>query len=354
VERLTIPVTVIGVGAQAGLTGRYRHAGEIDSSVKRFCRAVLDRSPTIGVRGEFTRRYLKDLGFGDEHVEVIGCPSMFMFGPKLTVERRSDELGPESPIALNVSPYVKAMGPISLDHAARYPNLIYFAQDENTLRLLLWGRSAGEKAEAQRAAGAPVSLDHPLIRQNRVRFCLDPRTWMDELRPFHFSFGSRIHGNITALLAGTPALVLAHDARTLELAEYHQIPYRSLNRSTRALDAAALYAETSWQPLLDGHADRWDVIARFLDRHGLSHAYADGGNAADFDSAVAAATYPAAVETLMGASPEELYVMKRELRQLRRQLEARPWQHWPDRVHRLRAAPRRVKSVLRKLSAKRT
>ena len=353
VERLTIPVTVIGVGAQAGLTGTYRHAAEITPSVKRFCRAVLDHSPTIGVRGEFTRRYLKSLGFGDEHVDVIGCPSMFMFGPELPVQRRSDELGPGSPIALNVSPYVKAMGPISLDHAARYPNLVYFAQDENTLRLLLWGRYTNDKAEAQRAAGAPVSLDHPLIRHNRVRFCVDPRTWMEELRAFDFSFGSRIHGNITALLAGTPALVLAHDSRTLELAEYHQIPYRSLDLSTGAVDAAALYAQASWQPMLDGHADRWEVLARFLDRHGLSHVYANGINADDFDAALAAATYPPAVQTLMGASPEELYAMKREVHHLRRRHDARRGHPWPALVHRLRAAPGRVKSAMGRLGARR-
>ena len=35
---------------------------------KRFVAAVLDHSPSIGVRGEFTRDYLRGLGFGDEHV----------------------------------------------------------------------------------------------------------------------------------------------------------------------------------------------------------------------------------------------------------------------------------------------
>ena len=81
----------------------------------------------------------------------------------------------------------------------------------------------GKRMNAVAAKGAPITLDHPLIRSDRVRFFLDPKTWFDHLAQYDFSFGTRIHGNIAALLAGTPALLLAHDSRTLELAEYHEI-----------------------------------------------------------------------------------------------------------------------------------
>ena len=138
-EKVTIPVSVVGVGAQASLKGSVRGADTLAPAVQRFVRAALKGSPSIGVRGEFTERYLRDLGFGADEVDVIGCPSMFMFGPDLPVPRRVDAIGPESRIALNISPYVKAMGPISLDHAARYPHLDYIAQDHLTLNLLLRG-----------------------------------------------------------------------------------------------------------------------------------------------------------------------------------------------------------------------
>jgi polysaccharide pyruvyl transferase WcaK-like protein len=42
----------------------------------------------------------------------------------------------------------------------------------------------------------------------------------------HFAFGTRIHGNVAGVLAGTPSVVLANDSRTVELSEYHGIPYR--------------------------------------------------------------------------------------------------------------------------------
>lgn len=310
-EQLTIPVTVVGVGAQATLGGKRRDAEVLDRAVTRFVRAVLRRSPTIGVRGEFTLDYLTSLGFGDDEIEVIGCPSMFMYGPDLKINRKVDELTAESRIALNISPYVAALGPISLDHAERYPNLVYQAQNRQTLELMLYGSYPMGEGAKMRTSGVPVSLDHPLIRQNRVRFFLDPRTWFEHLAQYEFSFGSRIHGNIAALLAGTPALVLAHDSRTLELARYHRIPYRKLTDLPERPDAAELYAAADWEPLNAGHAERWETFAAFLARHGLRHVYLSGESAERFDAQLAAADFPPPVETLMGADPEELYALKR-------------------------------------------
>lgn len=313
IEGVRIPVTVVGVGAQADLDGSVRSQRQVDASTRRFVRAVLERSPSIGVRGEFTQNYLHSLGFGPDVVEVIGCPSMFMYGPDLRVEKRVPELTPGSPIALNISPYVAEMGPISLDHAARYPNLVYVAQNRKSLELLLYGEyPMGHKSETRRS-GVPTTLDHPLMRQDRIRMCLDPQTWFEHLKGYDFSFGTRIHGNISSLLAGTPALVLAHDSRTLELAEYHRIPNRMIDSLGERPDAAALYAEADWAPMNAAHAERWDRFSEFLAHHRLRHTYLPGESAAAFDAQLAATDYPPPVGTLAGATLEELYAMRRAL-----------------------------------------
>jgi len=315
-ERLTVPVTVVGVGAQATLQGKFRGADRVAPAVRRFVRAALSRSPSIGVRGPFTAEYLKDLGFPDDEIDVIGCPSMFMYGPHLRVDKPADSLGSDARVALNISPYISAMGPISLDHAQRYPRLDYIAQDHLTLALLLHGAYPSDKVATLAESGVPVTLDHPLIRQDRVRFFLDPHTWSEHLGRYDFSFGSRIHGNIAALLAGTPAVVLAHDSRTRELADYHRIPWQTLTHDQR-VDAADLYASSDWGPLNRTHPSRWQQFAAFLTRHGLTHAYEPGQSPERFDAALAATDFPPPVHTLMGAEPAELYAMKRELQELR-------------------------------------
>jgi hypothetical protein len=321
IEQLTIPVTVLGVGSQASLKGVYKGADTVDPATTRFVRAVLNHSPSIGVRGEHTRDYLKSLGFGDEHVKVIGCPSMFMYGPNLKVEKKVESLRYDSPIAFNVSPYVPEMGPLSLYAADHFPNLVYMAQNIQTLELMLYGSyPKGKRMNAMAASGAPITLDHPLIRSDRVRFFLDPKTWFEHLAQYDFSFGTRIHGNIAALLAGTPALLLAHDSRTLELAEYHEIPHRTISSIEDDADALSLYAECDWNRLNKAHPDRWDAFASFLGEHRLTNVYDEGQDPSEFDNRLAATDFPPPVRTLMGFSPEELYEMRRTVTNLGREL----------------------------------
>lgn len=287
---LSIPVTVVGVGVQSAVGERVKAPRQVGDAVTRFMRAVLAHAPSVGVRGEWTADYLAGLGFGPEHVEVIGCPSMFLHGDRLPLRRRTPRLDPQGPIAFNLSPYLRQMAPVVEDQVARYPGLVYFAQDIKTLRLML----DGENARGMTDPRLPIHADHPLLAQGRTRFPLDPTTWMQALAAYPFSYGTRIHGNITALLAGTPAYVLTHDARTLELARYHEIPHRRIDLDVDGVDAVAAYESAAWEPLQRGHAERFGRYSAFLHAHGLRHVFDDGesAGAAAFDRQVARTTYP--------------------------------------------------------------
>src|SRR3954451_6303112 len=223
IERLRIPVVVLGVGAQATVRYDAARLAPIADSVRRFVSAVLDRGPSIGVRGELTAEYLGDLGFRD--VEVIGCPSLFREGDALRVTKRANALGQDARVALNISPYVAAMGPVAAHHLARYPGLTYIPQDLDALERLLTGTAADDTTPSD---PIPRHADHPLSRRDAVRFFVHPVPWVAALREMDVAFGSRIHGNIAALLAGTPAIVLAHDSRTLEIARWFAIPHHVL------------------------------------------------------------------------------------------------------------------------------
>lgn len=318
IERLKIPVVVVGVGVQLHGDPTGENPGRLDRilpSVHRFVRAVLERSASIGVRGEVSYRFLRDIGYGDSDVTVIGCPSLYQFGPTLNI-KKGPALTDSSRLSLNVSPYVRAMGPITTSHANRYPNLRYIAQGLATLQTLLYCENPPD--EARRAPDIPYRVTDQLLADGRTRFFIDPTTWIDYLRDKEFSFGSRIHGNIAALLAGTPAVVLGHDSRTVELAEYHEIPYQLASQVDPTVDASELFEWADYTPFMQNQQGRFDAYLRFLELNGLEHVFTGSLEAsegvANFDHQVARARSKGPV---LKATRSEL-AYRRSVRSIRR------------------------------------
>ena len=282
IERLTIPVIVVGVGAQVGTDGDTQMLRPMDGSVKRFVRDVLDHSATIGVRGEITADYLADLGFHE--VDVIGCASMFWYGDTLPALRRAERLSETSRIALNISRGAAEVGDVGglIDHVlSHFPQLTYIAQNTSDAELLFWGDTS---VEAGHHDTFPLLLNHPLFEQANVIFPLDPQTWIRELASHDFAFGTRIHGNIAALLAGTPAVVLPHDSRTLELARFFDIPHRMLAALPAGTGPAELYAEADYSRMVSGHQKRFAHFAEFLMRNGLENTFQHGDAGVAFEA----------------------------------------------------------------------
>jgi hypothetical protein len=293
IGKLKIPVVVLGVGAQTGVTYDPARLKAMEPSVRAFCAAVLERSASIGVRGEFTEQYLNDMGFRD--VEVIGCPSMFMYGDRLTIEKRVPSLTAQSRVAVNGSHTAVRGGGlhkiITRAHE-QYPNLRYIGQNLTDAKQLHW---RDVDSPAGRITEMPTHPDHPMYREDKVRVYVDPSTWIDDLRDFDYSFGSRIHGNIAALLAGTPATVLAFDSRTLELCRYFEIPHRLLSEVSPDLDAAELYEEADFGPLTGNHRERFDRFTAFLDKNGLENTFTHGDGGEAFEKKLRSLSFPEGV-----------------------------------------------------------
>lgn len=304
IEKLHIPVTIVGVGVSGGV-GSLKHPmprlnDEDTAVVKRFVRAALNHSASIGVRGEYTREYLASLGFGDEHVDVIGCPSLYRDGASLQVHKKTDQITPDSDFSMNLTPYVKIMGEVSLRHAAKYPKMVYIPQIYDSLSMMMWGSTP----EKPRSHKLPNNLDHPLYQTNRMRYFVDSITWIRYLSGKDFSFGTRIHGNIAAILARTPAVVLAHDSRTLELARFHKIPHRLLTDVDETVDAAELHDWADYTAFNAEHAGNVENFGRFMTKNGIEHIHEPGKANPAYDEKLASIELPPPVETLTSDNPE--------------------------------------------------
>ncbi|MFB6713617.1 MULTISPECIES: polysaccharide pyruvyl transferase family protein [unclassified Streptomyces] len=299
ISKLKIPVVVPGVGAQTGTNYSADRLRPMQSTVYAFVSAVLDHSASIGVRGEFTERYLRDMGFRD--VDVIGCPSMFLNGTRLDIRKSGRALGPDSRISVNGSHDAvrkHKLGRIINRTHAHYPHLRFIGQNLSEARQLHWRDMSHQNAAL---TDIPTHPDHPMYREDKVRVYVDPAAWMDDLRGFDFSFGSRIHGNIAALLAGTPATVLCGDSRTLELCRYFDIPHRMLAKAPSDLDPAELYAEADFGPLTRGHQERFDRFMNFLDKNGLENTFTHGDGGAAFEERMSGLALPPGIRPWVGA-----------------------------------------------------
>ncbi|MFF5492369.1 polysaccharide pyruvyl transferase family protein [Streptomyces aquilus] len=318
IRRLKIPVVVAGVGAQTGLNYDPSRLKPIEPAVRDFVSAVLDRSASIGVRGEFTEQYLKDMGFRD--VEVIGCPSLFMYGKELAVHKRTPELTAESRIAINGSHSAvrkQGLGKVIERTHAQYPHLRFIGQNLSDARQLHWRDLSDPNA---RIKAIPTHPDHPMYAEDKVRVYIDPVTWIDDLRGFDFSFGSRIHGNIAALLAGTPATVLSGDSRTLELCRYFDIPHLRIDKVPADLDPARLYEDADFGKLMSGHHERYERFMGFLDRNGLQNTFTHGDGGAAFEERLRKLSFPAGVrpwlEADLGSLAARMAFMQRNITEL--------------------------------------
>lgn len=281
IERLRIPVVVLGIGVQSSIDYDFAPLRGREALAKRFARAVLARSPSIGVRGEFTASWLNHLGFKD--VEVIGCPSMFWDGERFPEVRPVAPLGPGTKLALTVTAGRGELTAFVARHTRRYPLLTHVGQDDATLRRVLFGPASPIGPPAK----IPTDVLEPLFAEGRTRVFLHPVPWRQFLETIDFTVGTRIHGSIVSLLAGTPTVVLAHDSRTLELSRYFEIPHRVLADLPPDADAADLARDVDDRTAA-GHPGRWRAFEAYLHRQGLRHAFEAGGDrGAAFDARVA-------------------------------------------------------------------
>lgn len=294
IDRLRIPVIGVGGGVQLGWKDGLEPGEAVDKATKRFLRSLLNHSASVSVRGETTAAYLKRLGFGDEHVHVTGCPSMYLYGPDYKVEPKG-ELTTDSKVGITIATRDYGFAKFANRAFDEYPNIMFIGQNMGDLDMFLWGTERWVDTRP----GIPANLDHPYIREGKARMFLDARTWVDFLRDYQYMMGTRIHGNVAALLAGTPATLISMDQRTHELGEFHEIP--TIRRPDMKPDdtIASVYERSDWTAFNNGLQGRYENLCRFFEANGLEHIGQPGKANPAYDEALAKAKLPPPVEPIM-------------------------------------------------------
>ncbi|MEM7790843.1 MAG: polysaccharide pyruvyl transferase family protein [Verrucomicrobiota bacterium] len=236
VEGLTIPVVLIGLGAQGSDLEQFvcPPKGTI-----RFLKAVFDRAHSVSVRGPHTAETLRRLGF--ENTVVTGCPSLYCDFQPLNVEAILQKA--KKPFDLS-SVLVHATR-FSASHAAFARNkgvdreLFRFAYEHDLD--ILYQSEKEELALLYNYESADVLNDRLIFLMKEIysasnwhelrdyvyrrgKAFLDIDIWSEYIQKYNYIYGTRLHGTIMALNSGVPATLAWHDSRTREMAEFACIP----------------------------------------------------------------------------------------------------------------------------------
>jgi len=303
IKKLKIPVVVIGVGLRAPFEPKLNEGFPFDKDVKEFVSAVLEKSSTIGLRGQITSDYLTRLGFreGVDHT-VIGCPSMYSFGRELKI--RETNITKESTICVNSS---RLSPKHVLDFITRgmeeFPNHYFIPQWLKELKLAY----LGAPPIAKPSSNYPVKMSDATYMDNKVRYPLNVPSWLDLMKQADLSFGARLHGNIAATIAGTPSIIIPKDARMRELAEYHQLTYVWANDITEKTTLSELVEKSDFQKPARRQGENFDNFINFLNKNNLNHIYKDtlAPSNVPLDEKIAKTQLQPAISPISGCSLEE-------------------------------------------------
>jgi len=333
IERLTIPVTVVGIGAQlrladvaadsylpsrvTGVTAPAELVAEHEAAARRFVRAVLERSSSIGVRGEVSKRYLQYLGFDEDRIDVIGCPSLFMWGPDFRMPEEPTRLNPKSTMSLSFDHRINATAPLLQKTIDDYPRSTVYVQERIAAQMVITGTET--RPDWAGDPRFPVYTGHPLYRQHRLEYYPTAWSWIRHLKGMDFAYGPRLHGTVAATLAGTSAHLLVHDSRTLEVAQYHHLPHTLIERLDEIGSVTDLAALQDYAHFNADYPELFSRFTAFLGRNGLPNAYTGSGAAlAALDASTEAAANAKGVLSDVRPGPTLRQVLGRVRRSLTR------------------------------------
>lgn len=260
-KKVKIPVCFVGVGSQSDKYYSLDFISDFKKEGYDFIKALLKHGNRVGLRGYFTAEVVKKLGFSDKDFAVVGCPSLFMNGPGLKIEKTDLKPNDLNPV-FNGNHFWFDSGFHKL--FGQYSKSIFVCQD--LMYRLMYDASALTEVDAQYLRS---DLFEWLFKSKRVRLYCDFMAWLHDMKTggFNFSVGTRIHGNIVSLLAGIPAYIDAFDSRVKEMAEFFDIPHGDINPET--LDLYELYQCANYYKFNATFKDKFDNFKRFLEDAGF-------------------------------------------------------------------------------------
>jgi hypothetical protein len=241
-----LPIFMVGIGAQSADSNSIP---KLKSGTLKLMKIISERSASISTRGGFSSEVLASYGIKNSH--VTGCPSLLMRGAAPPAIGGIARITPTS-CAIHSTRHLYA--PAKGIHAYLYrqaieQNIPIVLQSELSDLYYTFGRTQNVEIMQKvnpvvvESYGCLIDTVASYLREKSSIF-FELNHWIQYLSRRQFCFGTRLHGCVASLIAGTPATLITHDTRTLEAAQIMGIPFiedHKINIDDK-LDVSALYS----------------------------------------------------------------------------------------------------------------
>ncbi|EOS54052.1 polysaccharide pyruvyl transferase family protein [Paenibacillus barengoltzii] len=274
-NKLKLPIIVLGIGAQA--PNETIKKIPLTKGTERFLNSISEYSNLIGVRGEYTAELLEKMGI--RNFQIIGCPTYYINKNINYKIYKSERNFNELKIALNYTnisqrcdekilkfayendidiigqtEYVEEYWKRSLPYNFSDEKLCKKTKDKEKLYTKILKRDINEVKEFMR---------------NHFDQYYDIDQWIQQIKKYNFVFGTRFHGNMIAVQNSIPSLLVTHDSRTKELAEFCNIPYITANNLVGDLNLERLYNEMDYSKFNLEYPTKFKSFLEFLKNNGV-------------------------------------------------------------------------------------
>lgn len=270
-------IVLFSVGVQ-GQLGK-----EADIALSEDAKSILELARTsgtlIGVRGEISHRYLAELGIESL---AIGCPSVHQAPAEITCATPLAEakICTSNTMRGFHREIAKKVNLFALEYCSGY-----MLQTESAIMADCMDLPEEVVAFIAKQSGNPHHAD--LLRNklfdygyyNEVpeqwsvlrawfkqyaQFNYTVEAWRAYASQFDYCIGTRFHGNVMALQAGVPSLIIPVDARVADMAQFHRLPTISIEDFSGIDDISELASHLDFTDYQQHHSINQELYSEFL------------------------------------------------------------------------------------------
>lgn len=272
VEKTKCPITLAGLGAQstAELNTPSKLMERITPAKKYYFKCVAERATSLGIRGEFTAECLEIMGI--HNYRIIGCPSFYKHLNGVYAPLPAPTLDKTQITVTTGSAYetrILEMG-MKLDSVWLMQMMTEMPKSafENETISPVW--------VDRRFPEMQVSLEeYSKYLKTRTKMFFSLEEWNNYFKEegITFAFGSRFHGNMSAIRNGIPALWITHDSRTTELAKALHVPCITKDQFVNLKSPEEMLEYVDYSDMYANYGRLCRNYKEFLEENHISHRF---------------------------------------------------------------------------------